>query len=66
MDDLRLLNMEEVMSTLGGIGRTTLYRLVNTKALPAKKVGKRTMFSNKDVMDYINNLDNYEGGPNGF
>ena len=66
MEDLRLLNMEEAMKILGGIGRTTMYKLVRTKEIPVKKIGKRTMFTREAISNYIDKLGGYEGEKNGF
>ena len=65
-DDMsRLLSKQEVCKLLG-IGHTMLQKLLNEKALPASKIGRRTMVRKVDLITYINNLPPYEGGYNGF
>lgn len=59
------MSVEEAMNRLG-ISRTAIYRLVNERKLPAKKIGRRTMFTYEAVANYIDQLDDYEGGRNVF
>lgn len=62
----RLINIEEARQMLGGIGRSTIYRLIDAKLLRAKRLGNRTMLTPEAISEYINNLEDYEGGPNAF
>jgi excisionase family DNA binding protein len=39
-----------------GISRTTLYGLINEGVLPARKLGKRTIFLNDDIDSCLANL----------
>lgn len=66
MENNMLLNVDEVRNILGGVSRSTIYKFVNCKKLQAKKVRNRTMFTTEEVSNFINNLENYEGGTNGF
>lgn len=60
-----LLEVSEVCNLLK-IGRSTLYNLVNQKAIKAVKLLGRTLFRASDVYEFISALPEYEGGPNGF
>ncbi len=65
-DDMsKLLSKQEACELLG-IGHTMLQKLLNEKALPAFKIGRRTLIKKVDLIAYINNLSPYEGGYNGF
>lgn len=59
-----VLSLEEAMEELGGISRSTIYRLINNKDLLARKIGKRTVVPANAIHNYINNLEHYEGGKN--
>ncbi len=63
--ECNLLEFNEVCSLLK-IGRSTLYSLVNKKAIKAVKLLGRTLFREADVCDFVANLAEYEGSPNGF
>lgn len=60
-----LLNVEEVSNILR-ISRATTYRLINSKQLIAKKLGSRTVVTTDAINNFINNLEEYEGGRNVF
>lgn len=60
-----LLEVNEVCDLLK-IGRSTLYGLVNKKTIKAVKLLGRTLFRETDICDFVANLAEYEGGPNGF
>ncbi|MDR0590971.1 MAG: helix-turn-helix domain-containing protein [Candidatus Nomurabacteria bacterium] len=62
---IQLLDMEQVCETLH-IGRSTLYKLMNSKQMVAVKLFGRTLFRPHDVANFIDSLNNYEGGQNGF
>ena len=63
--ECNLLELNEVCSLLK-IGRSTLYSLVNKKTIKAVKLLGRTLFREADIYDFVANLPEYEGGPNGF
>lgn len=63
--ECNLLEFNEVCGLLK-IGRSTLYGLVNGKTIKAVKLLGRTLFRETDVYDFVANLTEYEGGPNGF
>lgn len=60
-----LLEFNEVCSLLK-IGRSTLYSLINSKAIKAVKLLGRTLFRESDIYEFVATLPEYEGGPNGF
>jgi excisionase family DNA binding protein len=39
-----------------GVGRTHLYCQINSGALPARKVGRRTLVLHEDVQAFLRNL----------
>lgn len=49
---------------VSGIGKTKLYELINSGALPAKKLGKSTFILKSDLENFLTNLEEYktEGG----
>ena len=59
--NFRVLGVEQVAKLLK-IGKTTVYREINQKRLKAKKLGRRTVITPQDLSDYINNLEDYQGG----
>ncbi len=61
-----LRNLEETRILLGGVSRPTIYRLLNLKQLNGKKINRRTMITQKSIDEYIKNLEDYQGAPNGF
>ena len=63
--ECNLLEFNEVCSLLK-ISRSTLYSLVNKKVIKAVKLLGRTLFREADIYDFVANLPEYEGGPNGF
>ncbi len=63
--ECNLLEFNDVCALLK-IGRSTLYSLVNKKEIKAVKLLGRTLFREADVCDFVANLAEYEGGPNGF
>lgn len=60
-----LLEVDDVCGLLK-IGRSTLYSLVNKKAITAVKLVNRTLFREEDVCNFVATLPTYQGGPNGF
>lgn len=63
--DYGLLDFNSVCKLLG-VGRTTLYSLVNNKSIKAVKLLGRTLFRESDVRDFVASLPEYQGGSNGF
>lgn len=51
----RALSIEEVTARTG-LGRTTLYRVINRGELVARKAGRRTVFLEADVERYLATL----------
>jgi excisionase family DNA binding protein len=50
-----LLNLAEVQRLLN-IGRTSVYQLMASGALPSVKIGRRTLFARKDVDAFVDRL----------
>ena len=44
---------------IANIGRTKLYQLISTGALPAKKLGKRTFIMSSDLEAFLSGLQSY-------
>lgn len=58
------LSIEEACA-LTGIGRTNLYKSLNSGALKARKFGKRTIILRDDLNAFLASLESYpaiEGG----
>ena len=53
---LRLFNVGEVKSILGGIGTTKLYELIKLGELSPVRIGRRTLFRQTDLEAFIANL----------
>lgn len=53
------LSIEEVC-TATGLGRTKIYQAIGSGALPAKKLGKRTLVLKEDLNTFLANLDAYD------
>lgn len=45
---------------LTGVGRTKLYEALDSRELPAKKWGKRTIILKADLEKFLSNLDAYK------
>jgi excisionase family DNA binding protein len=45
-----------------GIGRSTIYGAVNSGALKAKKLGRRTLILDADLKTYLDSLPSYTVG----
>jgi excisionase family DNA binding protein len=45
-----------------GIGRTTLFHLIATGALPARKIGRRTLIAHDDLVEFAKTLGAAEPG----
>lgn len=56
------LSIEEVCAATG-LGRTKLYQAIGSGALPAKKLGKRTLILKADLDAFLAGLASY-GNPN--
>ena len=44
-----------------GIGRSKIYTEIAAGKLIARKIGKKTVFLNKDVENYLENLPQFSG-----
>lgn len=42
-----------------GIGKTKCYQFLDSGALPAKKIGKRTIILGADLEEFLSNLEAY-------
>lgn len=51
-----LLSVEQAMETLGGIGRTTFYALVNSGDIELVKLGRRTFVTRKELERFVGTL----------
>lgn len=49
----------EQACVVSGIGRTKLYEVLDSGALPAKKWGKRTLILRSDLMKFLSSLESY-------
>lgn len=52
------LSIEEAR-TITGIGRTNLYKAINSGVLKARKYGKRTIILRDDLDAFLNSLQTY-------
>ena len=52
------LSIEDVKE-LTGFGRTKIYEAINSGQLPAKKYGKRTIILKDDLLNFLNDLEDY-------
>ena len=52
------LSVEEVI-IVTGIGRTTIYSLLASGELKARKIGKRTVILKDDLTEFLKNLQSY-------
>lgn len=52
------LSIEEVQSATG-LGRTKIYEILKTGALPARKLGKRTLILKTDLDSFLAGLQSY-------
>lgn len=59
-----LLSVNETRRRLGGIARSTLYRMFERGELRPVKLNWRTMVAESELQDYIDDrvLDSYENG----
>ena len=48
----RYLNAKEIMATLG-IGRSTVYELLNRKDFPAVRIGRRVLVSETALREWL-------------
>lgn len=51
-----LLDFVAARAALGGIGRTTMYGLVNSGSLTAVKIGRRTFITRSSVEAYVTEI----------
>ena len=61
----QLFSIEDACKILT-VGRTTLYKFINRKELPAVKLGSKTSIRGSDLMNFIDLLPQYEGKKYGF
>jgi hypothetical protein len=52
----RLHSINESRRQFGNIGRDTIYSLLNSGQLQAKKIGRRTLVTDESLRNYIRNL----------
>jgi excisionase family DNA binding protein len=52
------LSIEEAIAVTG-VGRTMLYKLINSKELKAKKIGTRTVILKSDLEAFLAGLESY-------
>lgn len=50
-------------AAIAGIGKTLLYRALQTKQLPARKLGRRTLILRKDLDQWLTTLPRWAGFP---
>ena len=52
------LSIEDTQAATG-LGRTKLYSLINSGAIKARKIGRRTIIIKDDLEDFLSNLEEY-------
>lgn len=52
------LSIEQVQE-ISGLGRTKIYELINSGALSARKLGKRTLILKNDLEEFLSGLPKY-------
>lgn len=52
----QLVPIEDAQTELGGIGRTTLYRLIEEGHLIRARIGRRAFVTGESIANYINSL----------
>jgi excisionase family DNA binding protein len=58
------LSIEEAQR-ISGIGKTKLYSLLKSGAIPAKKLGKKTLILRSDLCNFLMTLERYPTKPEG-
>lgn len=51
-----LIPIEDAQQELGGIGRTTLYRLIEQGHLVRANIGRRAFITGESIANYINSI----------
>jgi len=51
-----LVPIEDAQQELGGIGRTTLYRLIEEGHLTRARIGRRAFITGESIANYINSI----------
>lgn len=51
-----LVPIEDAQNELGGIGRTTLYRLIDEGHLIRARIGRRAFITGESIANYINQI----------
>ena len=54
--DARLLYPVEAAARRIGVGRTTLYGLINDGSLPSVQIGRRRLVAEADLLDFVARL----------
>jgi hypothetical protein len=52
----QLVPIEDAQNELGGIGRTTLYRLIEDGHLVRARIGRRAFITGESIASYINSI----------
>lgn len=60
LSNCQLLSVEQVAKMLG-VSRSTIYKYLNTKLLPAIKIASRTMIKLADLKVFLESRNTYEG-----
>lgn len=63
LSNCQLLSVEQVAQMLG-VSRSTIYKYLNMKLLPAIKITSRTMIKLADLKVFLESRNAYEGGYN--
>ena len=61
--DTQLLHSIHDTTLLLGVGRSTLYRLIDEGKICRVKIGRRTLISHEEIRRYINELSGAPHGP---
>ena len=56
MDNRALVPIDQAQSELGGIGRTTLYRLIEEGHLVRANIGRRAFITGDSIAAYIETI----------
>lgn len=56
MQTRHLIPIEDAQQELGGIGRTTLYRLINEGHLARANIGRRSFITGESLAVYIRDI----------
>jgi len=56
----KLVPVDAAQTELGGIGRTTLYRLIEDGHLVRARIGRRAFITGESIANYINSITESE------